>query len=229
MDKNREILVDLIASKTCFQYSKECMLRKKGGCSVCYCGFCRLGTLVDHLVDNGVRVQNPQAPIKHVVDTEGIRIGNAIWRSGTTVYKCPQCGNFISRLYDHCYKCGQTIDWSNVRCATISEGKDTDVPTKHGDDKGVDFDQFNKWIPVTERLPDVERLIAHWQSKADELKKSVEDACGEASTVSTYKWMHSLWRTVCEFVADLDDLATHCEINNYVENCEECGFCKKEE
>ena len=95
--------------------------------------------------------------------------------------------------------------------------------------KGVEINPVNKWIPVTERLPDVERLIAHWQSKADELKKSVEDTCGEASTVSTYKWMHSLWRTVCEFVADLDDLATHCEINNYVENCEECGFCKKGE
>lgn len=105
--------------------------------------------------------------------------------------------------------------WVYGHGVTVQEGKDTDVPTK--------------CIPVTERLPDVERLIAHWQSKADELKKSVEDACGEASTVSTYKWMHSLWRTVCEFVADLDDLATHCEINNYVENCKECGFCKKGE
>lgn len=131
MDKNREILVDLIASKTCFRYSKDCMLRKKRGCSACYCGSCRLGTLVDHLVDNGVRVQNPQAPIKHVVDTEGIRIGNAIWRSGTTVYKCPQCGNFISRLYDYCYKCGQALDWSDVGCTTIADGEDKDVPSKN--------------------------------------------------------------------------------------------------
>lgn len=128
----------------------------------------------------------------------------------------------IPTLEENAANAIEKLQAENERLKTVQE-------LQKQESKGVEIDQFNKWIPVTEKLPDVERLIAHWQSKADELKKSVEDTCGEASTVSTYKWMHSLWRTVCEFVADLDDLATHCEINNYVENCEECGFCKKGE
>lgn len=42
---------------------------------------------------------------------------------------------------------------------TAADGKDTDVPTKHGEVKGVEIDQFNKWIPVTERLPDTEDRV----------------------------------------------------------------------
>ena len=73
----------------------------------------------------------------------------------------------------------------------------------------------------------IEELVQHYQREADELKLAVERASCSDATVSTYKAMHSLWRTCCNFVADLDELATHCEIAEFVENCEECGFCIK--
>jgi hypothetical protein len=40
-----------------------------------------------------------------------IKIGEAIWKAGTTVYKCPCCGSFISEAYKYCNICGQSIDW----------------------------------------------------------------------------------------------------------------------
>ena len=52
-------------------------------------------------------------PEPHTVDVEKLKIGNANWCKGTTVYRCPKCNNFISRTYDFCYKCGQKLDWSD--------------------------------------------------------------------------------------------------------------------
>lgn len=71
----------------------------------------------------------------------------------------------------------------------------------------------------------IEELIKHYQGKADELKIAAEGAIDSDSTITVYKWMHSLWRTCCSFVEDLDELSTHCEISEFVESCEECGFC----
>jgi uncharacterized C2H2 Zn-finger protein len=68
----------------------------------------------DILIANGVTVQEPQKPIEHKVDVTAIVVGNASWGKGTTLYKCPKCGNFISRLYDYCFKCGQAFDWSEL-------------------------------------------------------------------------------------------------------------------
>lgn len=68
----------------------------------------------DHLIANGVTVQEPQKPIKHKVDVTAIVVGNVSWGKGTTLYKCPKCGSFISRLYDYCFKCGQAFDWSDL-------------------------------------------------------------------------------------------------------------------
>ena len=73
----------------------------------------------------------------------------------------------------------------------------------------------------------IEELIQHYQKEADELKLAAERAIGSDATVSMYKAMHSLWRTCCNFVTDLDELATHCEIEEFAESCEECGFCNK--
>ena len=58
--------------------------------------------------------QIPKKPTPHIVNVERLKIGNANWGKGTTVYKCPCCNNFISRLYDYCYKCGQAIDWEVI-------------------------------------------------------------------------------------------------------------------
>ena len=61
---------------------------------------------------SAVDKQIPEKPTPHIVNVEKIKIGKANWCKGTTIYKCPRCDNYISRLYDYCYKCGQAIDWS---------------------------------------------------------------------------------------------------------------------
>ena len=58
-----------------------------------------------------LKKQLQQKPIPHKVDVDAIKIGNAKWCKGTTVYKCPCCGSFISRLYEFCFKCGQALKW----------------------------------------------------------------------------------------------------------------------
>ena len=73
----------------------------------------------------------------------------------------------------------------------------------------------------------IDELIQHYQKEADELKLAVERACGSDAAVSVYKAMHSLWRTCCNFIADLDELATNCDIAEVIESCDECGFCNK--
>ena len=57
--------------------------------------------------------QAAKKPEPHTVDVEKIKIGNANWCKGTTVYRCPNCNDFISRIYDFCYHCGQALDWSD--------------------------------------------------------------------------------------------------------------------
>lgn len=73
----------------------------------------------------------------------------------------------------------------------------------------------------------IEMLIQHYQDKADELKKDVDNASDSDATISVRKALYSLWRTCCNFVAELDELATQCELEEYVESCDECGFCNK--
>ena len=65
------------------------------------------------LIIEALEKQIPKKPTPHIVKVERLKIGNARWGKGTTVYKCPCCNNFISRLYDYCFKCGQAIDWSD--------------------------------------------------------------------------------------------------------------------
>ena len=57
--------------------------------------------------------QIPKKPTPHKVDVEKIKIGNGYWCKGTTIYKCPNCNDFISRTYTYCHKCGQALDWSD--------------------------------------------------------------------------------------------------------------------
>lgn len=58
--------------------------------------------------------QIPKKPTPHKVEVDKIKIGNANWCKGTTVYKCPCCNELISRIYAYCYKCGQALDWSDT-------------------------------------------------------------------------------------------------------------------
>lgn len=63
---------------------------------------------------NALERQTPKKPRAHTVDVDKLKIGNANWCKGTTVYRCPNCNDFISRIYDFCYKCGQKINWRDM-------------------------------------------------------------------------------------------------------------------
>ena len=45
----------------------------------------------------------------HKVDLDSLTIGRARFMKGTTVYICPRCGSFVSRMMDNCHKCGQAL------------------------------------------------------------------------------------------------------------------------
>lgn len=57
--------------------------------------------------------QIPKKPTPHKVEVDKIKIGNANWCKGTTVFRCPCCNDFISRVYDYCPKCGQALEWGD--------------------------------------------------------------------------------------------------------------------
>lgn len=58
--------------------------------------------------------QIPKKPTPHIVRPveAPIQIGNGRWQKGTTVYKCPNCNEWVSKAYKHCPDCGQKLDWS---------------------------------------------------------------------------------------------------------------------
>ena len=58
--------------------------------------------------------QIPKKPTPHKVEGGKIKIGNGWWCEGTTVHKCPNCNEFISRTYEYCHKCGQALDWGDT-------------------------------------------------------------------------------------------------------------------
>ena len=72
--------------------------------------------LNEKAIINALEKQIPKKPTPHKVEPieAPIKIGNANWGKGTTIYKCPNCNEFISRTYDYCYKCGQALDWSDT-------------------------------------------------------------------------------------------------------------------
>lgn len=59
-----------------------------------------------------LQILMPKKPTPHKV--KKILIGNGYWRKGTTVYICPNCGEFTTKLYKHCSDCGQALDWSDT-------------------------------------------------------------------------------------------------------------------
>lgn len=73
------------------------------------------------IIHKALEKQIPKKPTAHKVEVPKIKVGNGFWGKGTTVYRCPCCNEFISRIYDCCYKCGQAIDWSDFkRCLSIT-------------------------------------------------------------------------------------------------------------
>ena len=149
---------------------------------------------------------------------------------------CPFCGGEAYLEENHrAFIGGKTSRVAFVRCKKCNARSGRFELVKYGHTQNsVEANQaaINAWNRRTYMVDvnlKVERLIAHYQEKADELKEAVDAASETDSTVSTYKWMHSLWRTVCSFVEDLDELAADCDIRKLVESCEDCGFCERKE
>lgn len=73
------------------------------------------------VIHKALENQIPKKPTAHKVEVPKIKVGNGFFGKGTTVYRCPCCNELISRICDCCYKCGQTIDWSDFkRCLSIT-------------------------------------------------------------------------------------------------------------
>ena len=62
-------------------------------------------------VKSALEKQIPKKPIHHIVNAEKIKMGNGYLGKGTTIYYCPNCKDFISRMYTYCHKCGQKLLW----------------------------------------------------------------------------------------------------------------------
>jgi hypothetical protein len=65
------------------------------------------------LIDIAIEKQIPKKPTPHKVEGGKIKIGNGWWCEGTTVHKCPNCNEWITKTYDYCIKCGQKLDWGD--------------------------------------------------------------------------------------------------------------------
>ena len=58
--------------------------------------------------------QIPKKPTRNGGLEEDIKIGNAIFKKGTSVLsKCPNCGGWLRPMQKYCSDCGKSIDWSN--------------------------------------------------------------------------------------------------------------------
>lgn len=73
-------------------------------------------------VSEALRKQIPQKPTPHKVKVDKIRVGNGCWGKGTTIYKCPNCGEFISRTNKCCGECGQALDWELINYRSSKNG-----------------------------------------------------------------------------------------------------------
>ena len=78
-----------------------------------YLNICECSDMINALKAIGKQI--PIKPTLYKVKVEKIKIGNANWRKGEIVYKCPCCDTFINSTYDYCYKCGQALDWTKNR------------------------------------------------------------------------------------------------------------------
>ena len=59
--------------------------------------------------------QIPKKPTPHIVQPveAPIKIGCGRWGKGTTVYECPNCKEWVSKIYKHCHNCGQALDFNS--------------------------------------------------------------------------------------------------------------------
>lgn len=66
-------------------------------------------------IKNALEKQIPKKAIAYTNYAEHLKIGNCYWGGGTTVYRCPNCNEFVSRGFNCCCDCGQALDWSDSK------------------------------------------------------------------------------------------------------------------
>lgn len=66
-----------------------------------------------NLAISALEKQIPKKPTPHIVQPveAPIKIGCGHWGKGTTVYECPNCKEWVSKIYKHCPNCGQALEW----------------------------------------------------------------------------------------------------------------------
>lgn len=55
--------------------------------------------------------RTPMDPICEKVGDIPVSVGSGKFMKGTTVYKCPDCGTYLTRTHKYCYACGKAIKW----------------------------------------------------------------------------------------------------------------------
>ena len=61
-----------------------------------------------------IEKQIPKEPLK-IKAGKDVNLGAAIFKAGSTVYKCPHCESFILCSSKYCNKCGQALDWRDEK------------------------------------------------------------------------------------------------------------------
>ena len=69
---------------------------------------------IENTIIEALEKQIPKKPTPQIVKGGKRLIGNGWWCNGTTVYRCPNCNEWITLTYDYCINCGQAIDWSDT-------------------------------------------------------------------------------------------------------------------
>ena len=67
-----------------------------------------------YFAQKAMEKQMPKKPTanRRNVDT---KIGNVTFKAGVEVYLCPNCNEWVSKLYKCCDICGQALDWSGEK------------------------------------------------------------------------------------------------------------------
>ena len=88
----REKLVELIAQKVCDTWSESCDQWLPHDCGKCYANDCHISEIADHLISNGVTVQN-----------------HGYWETVVEVKDNTVCGNGIKIEYKRCSCCKNPV------------------------------------------------------------------------------------------------------------------------
>lgn len=72
-------------------------------------------SLLAEQVVEALEKQIPKKLTSQIVKGGKRLIGNGWWCNGTTIYRCPNCNEWINLNFDYCIKCGQALDWSDTK------------------------------------------------------------------------------------------------------------------